>query len=128
MDKFKDRQKAFEAEQSQKEQTEFEKRNSRNKIFAQYILDDIGQSDNSELLREIILSDLEEPGDEDIIRKALDVLAQNNGSLTREDLVKKLSEIYTTKIHYFAYWPKALLFQGYHLFEVTLLICRLVIL
>ncbi len=69
------------------------KRNSRNKIFAQYILDDIGQSDNSELLREIILSDLEEPGDEDIIRKALDVLAQNNGSLTREDLVKKLSEI-----------------------------------
>ena len=48
---------------------------------------------NSELLREIILSDLEEPGDEDIIRKALDVLAQNNGSLTREDLVKKLSEI-----------------------------------
>ena len=42
MDKFKDRQKAFEAEQSQKEQTEFEKRNSRNKIFAQYILDDIG--------------------------------------------------------------------------------------
>ena len=93
MDKFKDRQKSFEAEQSQKEQTEFEKRNSRNKIFAQYILDDIGQSDNSELLREIILSDLEEPGDEDIIRKALDVLAQNNGSLTREDLVKKLSEI-----------------------------------
>ena len=93
MDKFKDRQKSFEAEQSQKEQTEFEKRNSRNKIFAQYILDDIGQSDNSELLREIILSDLEEPGDEDIIRKALDVLAQNNGSLTREDLEKKLSEI-----------------------------------
>ncbi len=93
MDKFKDRQKAFEAEQSQKEQTEFEKRNSRNKIFAQYILDDIGQSNNSELLKEIILSDLEEPGDEDIIRKALDVLAQNKGSLTREDLVKKLSEI-----------------------------------
>ena len=29
MDKFKDRQKAFEAEQSQKEQTEFEKRNSK---------------------------------------------------------------------------------------------------
>ena len=93
MDKFKDRQKAFEAEQSQKEQTEFEKRNSINKILAHYILDDIGQSDNSELLIEIILSDLEEPGDEDIIRKALDVLAQNNGSLTREDLVKKLSEI-----------------------------------
>ena len=93
MDKFKDRQKAFEAEQSQKEQTEFEKRNSRNKIFAQYILDDIGQSDNSELLREIILSDLEEPGDEDIIRKAFDVLAQNNGSLTREDLGKNLSEL-----------------------------------
>ena len=42
---------------------------------------------------EIILSDLEEPGDEDIIRKALNVLAQNNGSLTREDLIKKLSEI-----------------------------------
>ena len=41
MDKFKDRQKAFEAEQSQKEQTEFEKRNARNKIFAQYILDEI---------------------------------------------------------------------------------------
>ena len=81
MDKFKDRQKAFEAEQSQKEQTEFEKRNSRNKIFAQYILDDIGQSDNSELLREIILSDLEEPGDEDIIRKALDAVSYTHLTL-----------------------------------------------
>ena len=93
MDKFKDRQKAFEAEQSQKEQTEFEKRNYRNKVFAQFILDDIGQSDNSELLREIILSDLEEPGDEDIIRKALEVISQYNGSLNREDIEKKLSEI-----------------------------------
>ena len=65
----------------------------RNKVFAQFILDDIGQSDNSELLREIILSDLEEPGDEDIIRKALEVISQNNGSLNREDIEKKLSEI-----------------------------------
>ena len=40
-----------------------------------------------------LLSDLEEPGDEDIIRKALEVISQNNGSLTREDLLKKLSEI-----------------------------------
>ena len=93
MDKFKDREKAFEAEQSQKDQSEFDKRNSRNKVFAQYILKDIGQPENQELMREIILSDLEEPGDEDIIRKALEVITQNNGSLTREDLLKKLSEI-----------------------------------
>ena len=69
------------------------KREILNKVFAQFILDDIGQSDNSELLREIILSDLEEPGDEDIIRKALEVISQNNGSLNREDIEKKLSEI-----------------------------------
>ena len=92
MDKFKDRQKAFEAEQSQKEQTEFEKRNSRNKIFAQYILDDIGQSDNSELLREIILSDLEEPGDEDIIEKVLEDFKKAEYSLSREELLLKFSE------------------------------------
>ncbi len=93
MDKFKDREKAFEAEQSHKEQTEFDKRNSRNKIFAEYILDHIGQQDNNELLKEIVLSDLEEPGDEDIIRKSLELLDQHNGTLTRDDLLKKLSEI-----------------------------------
>ncbi len=93
MDKFKDREKAFEAEQSQKDQSEFDKRNSRNKVFAEFILENIGQQENKELLREIILSDLEEPGDEDIIRKALEVIAQNNGTLTREDILKKLSEI-----------------------------------
>ena len=93
MDKFKDREKAFEAEQSQKDQSEFDKRNSRNKIFAEFILENIGQQENQDLLREIVLSDLEEPGDEDIIRKALEVIAQNNGTLTREDIVKKLSEI-----------------------------------
>ena len=93
MDKFKDREKAFETEQSHKEQTEFDKRNSRNKIFAEYILDHIGQQDNKELLKEIVLSDLEEPGDEDIIRKSLEVLDQHNGTLTRDDLLKKLSEI-----------------------------------
>ena len=93
MDKFKDREKAFEAEQSQKDQSEFDKRNLRNKVFAEFILENIGQQENQELLREIILSDLEEPGDEDIIRKALEVVAQNNGTLTREDILKKLSEI-----------------------------------
>lgn len=93
MDKFKDRERAFEAEQSQKEQSEFDKRNSRNKFFAEFILDHVGQQDNQELLKEIILSDLEEPGDEDIIRKSLEVISKYNGSLSREDLLKKLSEI-----------------------------------
>ena len=93
MDKFKDREKAFEAEQSQKDQSEFDKRNLRNKVFAEFILENIGQQENQDLLREIVLSDLEEPGDEDIIRKALEVISQNNGTLTREDIVKKLSEI-----------------------------------
>jgi hypothetical protein len=93
MDKFKDRERAFEAEQSQKEQSEFDKRNSRNKFFAEFILDHVGQQDNKELLKEIILSDLEEPGDEDIIRKSLEVISKYNGSLSREDLLKKLSEI-----------------------------------
>ena len=93
MDKFKDRERAFEAEQSHIEQSEFDKRNSRNKVFAEFILGHIGQQGNQELLKEIVLSDLEEPGDEDIIRKSLDVISQHNGSLTREDLLKKLSEI-----------------------------------
>lgn len=93
MDKFKDRERAFEAEQSQKEQSEFDKRNSRNKVFAEFILVHVGQQDNQELLKEIILSDLEEPGDEDIIRKSLEVISKYNGSLSREDLLKKLSEI-----------------------------------
>ena len=93
MDKFKDRERAFEAEQSHKAQSEFDIRNSRNKVFAEFILAHIGQQGNQELLKEIVLSDLEEPGDEDIIRKSLDVIAQHNGSLTREDLIKKLSEI-----------------------------------
>ncbi len=93
MDKFKDRERAFEAEQSQKEQSEFDKRNSRNKVFAEFILDHVGQQDNQELLKEIILSDLEEPGDEDIIRKSLEVISKYNGSLSREDLLNKLSEI-----------------------------------
>jgi len=93
MDKFKDRERAFEAEQSHKEQSEFDQRNSRNKVFAQFVLKHIGQSDNKELLKEIVLSDLEEPGDDDILRKALDIIAQHNGSLSKEDLQKKLSEI-----------------------------------
>ena len=78
---------------ARKEQSEFDKRNSRNKVFAEFILDHVGQRDNQELLKEIILSDLEEPGDEDIIRKSLEVISKYNGSLSREDLLKKLSEI-----------------------------------
>jgi hypothetical protein len=93
MDKFKDRERAFEAEQSHKEQSEFDQRNSRNKVFAQFVLEHIGQPNNKELLKEIVLSDLEEPGDDDILRKALDIIAQHNGSLSKEELQKKLSEI-----------------------------------
>ena len=92
MDKFKDREQAFEKEHSIKEQNNFDDRNLRNKQFAEFVLEHIGSNDQN-LLKEIILSDLEEPGDQDIINKAYEIIQANNGSLTKSDLEKKINEL-----------------------------------
>lgn len=42
--------------------------------------------------REVVAADLEEPGDEDVIRKVLADFEKHNVPLSREELVEKLKE------------------------------------
>ena len=56
----------------------------------------MSESKNSEnkekYIKEVRESDLEKPGDEDMIGKIMQDFSDNNDSITREDLLKKFNE------------------------------------
>ena len=71
MSSFDDRKRAEEARYALDQETQFKVMARRNKLFGQWAADVMGLSgpEAENYAREVILSDLEEPGDEDVFRK-----------------------------------------------------------
>jgi len=71
MSSFKDREKAFESKFAHDQELKFKATARRNKLLGQWAADQMGLSgDNAQAyVAEVIRSDLEEPGDEDLFRK-----------------------------------------------------------
>jgi len=71
MSSFKDREKAFESKFAHDQELKFKATARRNKLLGQWAADQMGLSgdDAQAYVSEVIRSDLEEPGDEDLFRK-----------------------------------------------------------
>jgi len=70
-DSFKDRERAEEAKYAMDQETEFKVMARRNKLLGLWAADLMGKTgpDADAYAKEVILSDLEEAGDEDVFRK-----------------------------------------------------------
>ncbi|GJM01626.1 MAG: hypothetical protein DHS20C08_01270 [Rhodomicrobium sp.] len=94
MTNFNDREKAYEAKFAQDEQLRFKVEARRDKLLGLWLAEKMGKSSDeaAEYAKEVVISDLKEAGDEDVIAKVLADIETAGLSITREEIVNKLSE------------------------------------
>jgi hypothetical protein len=92
MNTFNDRKKAFEAKFTQDADLQFKLKAKRNKLIGEWAAEKLQKENKEKYIKEVRESDLEKPGDEDIIEKIMQDFSDNNDSITREDLLNKFNE------------------------------------
>ena len=96
IDSFGDRQKGFEAKFSIDQETEFKISVRRNKLLGLWLAEKLGilESEVNDYANSVIASDLEEPGDEDVIRKCMSDIQERGAKITVGEIRDKLAEFF----------------------------------
>ncbi|GLQ18774.1 DUF1476 domain-containing protein [Maritalea porphyrae] len=97
MSGFDDREKAAEAKFVHDEATKFKIEARRNKLLGQWAAEQLGMSAASEIeayVGEVISSDFEEAGDEDVFRKVRGDFDAKGVSISDDDLRSKMKSLY----------------------------------
>ena len=91
---FNDREKGFEAKFKLDQETEFAITARRNKLLGLWLGEKLGLNDSeiSEFAASVVASDLEEPGDEDVIRKCMADIKERGADISDEDIRNKITE------------------------------------
>lgn len=78
-----------------REELEFKAVARRNKLMAQWIADQVNMADHAraDYARDVVMADLDEPGDDDVVRKLMADLAKFKLNLNETDVRKKLAEL-----------------------------------
>ena len=92
MSNFDERQKAFEAKFKRDEDLKFKLTAKRNKLIGEWAAQTLQKENVEEYIKEVRESDLEKPGDEDIIDKIMKDFSDSNKEITRDELLQKFSE------------------------------------
>ena len=92
MNTFDERKKGFEAKFEKDQETEFKIRAKRNKLIGQWAAEKINPDNIDDYIKEVRISDLEKPGDDDIIDKLLNDFESKNLGIKREEIIKKIEE------------------------------------
>ena len=92
MNTFEDRKRGFEAKYLKDQEAQFKIRAKRNKFLGLWAAEIIKPEHLDEYVKEVRLSDLEKPGDDDIIDKLLNDFESKNLGIKREEIIKKIEE------------------------------------
>ena len=92
MDTFEDRKKGFETKYLRDQEAQFKIRTKRNKFLGLWASELVKPENVDKYVKEVRSSDLEKPGDDDIIDKLLKDFENNSINISREDIVKKIEE------------------------------------
>ncbi len=95
MTTFNKREKAFEDKFARDEALRFKAEARRNKLLGQWAAELLGKSGDAveEYVREVVRSDFEEPGDEDVFRKVRGDLDEAGVSVSDEELREKMVDL-----------------------------------
>ena len=91
MNTFDQRKKGFEAKYIQDEETQFKIRAKRNKCVGLWAASKIQPENLDDYVKEVRLSDLEEPGDDDIIKKLLNDFENNSIKIERQEIIENIN-------------------------------------
>lgn len=95
MSSFKDREKAYESKFARDEELKFKATARRNKLLGQWAAEQMGLSgdDATAYVSEVIRSDLEEPGDEDLFRKVWKDLQDRQVDLSEHQVRRQIVDL-----------------------------------
>ena len=92
MNTFEDRKKGYETKYIKDQEAQFKIRAKRNKFLGIWAAEIIKPENIDDYVKEVRLSDLEKPGDDDIIDKLLNDFENKSVNISREDILKKIEE------------------------------------
>ena len=92
MNSFNEREKGFEAKYQHDQEAQFKIRAIRNKFVGEWGASLIKPENEENYVKEVRLSALEKPGDDDIIDKLLSDFESKNLGIKREEIIKKIDE------------------------------------
>lgn len=94
-DSFSDREKSFEAKHKMDEEQLFKAQSRRDKLLGQWAAEKMGMSgaEVDAYAKTVVIADLEEPGDEDVIRKVMADFATHGTSVSEDELRVELERL-----------------------------------
>ena len=92
MNTFEDRKRGFEAKYQKDQEAQFKIRSIRNRLIGKWAAELFHPSNEDEYIKEVRLSDLEKPGDDDIIDKLINDFQSKKIDVSRQDIIKKIEE------------------------------------
>ena len=92
MSTFNKREKGFEAKYQHDQEAQFKIRAIRNKLVGEWAASLIKPENEEIYVKEVRVSDLKKPGDDDIIDKLLSDFESKNLGIERQEIIKKIEE------------------------------------
>ena len=92
MNTFNDREKGFEAKYQHDQEAQFKIRAIRNKLVGEWAASLIKPENEEIYVKEVRLSNLEKPGDDDLIDKLLNDFELKNLGIEKQEIIKKIEE------------------------------------
>ena len=92
MNTFEDRKKGYETKYLKDQEAQFKIRVKRNKFLGLWAAEIVKPESIDEYVKEVRSSDLERPGDDDIIDKLLKDFENKSINISREEVLKKIEE------------------------------------
>lgn len=93
MNSFSDREKAFENKFAHDAEMQFKAAARRNKLLGLWLAGPLGEADAEAYARSVVVADLEEDGDEDVMRKVMADIAAKSAPVTEAEVREKLAEL-----------------------------------
>ena len=92
MTTFEDRKKGYEAKYLKDQDAQFKIRAKRNKFVGLWAAEIVEPNNIDDYVKEVRISDLEKPGDDDLIDKLHNDFESKNLGIKREEIIKKIEE------------------------------------
>ncbi|WP_340109126.1 DUF1476 domain-containing protein [Pikeienuella sp. HZG-20] len=93
MTSFDDRKKAFEKKFAHDAEMQFKAAARRNKLLGHWLAGKLGEADADAYARAVVIADLEEAGDEDVVRKVMADIAAVGAPVTEAEIRAKMAEL-----------------------------------
>ena len=99
-DSFKDREKGEEFRYEMEQELQFKAESRRNRLLGEWLAQKFGlTSDETEpYVKEVIASDLDEPGIEDVVRKVMADIEERGAGITEEDVRAEMTRLFSVAL------------------------------